>query len=165
MTGRFLLLFYRVVACTLHLHEHHGLSLSQAYHHTLSSYHALRAEHETASRSALFEALAYGATFNNSPALPNGSGSGGAAETVRGYQKEANELAKGAAYFYQSRGEAAVADNATALKAKRIKNPSTVFSKGEQYLQAALASREMSNLPVSESAGRRQGLNNIESQD
>ncbi|CAD6887686.1 unnamed protein product [Tilletia controversa] len=52
-----------VVSCTIHLHEKHGLSLSQAYHHSIASYHALRAEHETASRYAVLEAEAYGAQF------------------------------------------------------------------------------------------------------
>ncbi|KAK0553144.1 mitochondrial ribosomal small subunit component [Tilletia horrida] len=53
-----------VVSCTIHLHQNHGLSLSQAYHHTIASYHALRAEHETASRFAVLEAEAYGAKFD-----------------------------------------------------------------------------------------------------
>lgn len=56
-------LFHSVIALTCHLHRHHSLSLAQAYHHSLSQYHTLRAEHETASRYALLEAQAYGATF------------------------------------------------------------------------------------------------------
>ncbi|KAK0561001.1 mitochondrial ribosomal small subunit component [Tilletia horrida] len=64
-----------VVACTVHLHQQHGLSLSQAYHHTIASYHALRAEHETASRFAVLEAEAYGANM-------------GMTETTRNFLRE-----------------------------------------------------------------------------
>ncbi|KAL9939148.1 hypothetical protein V8E36_001961 [Tilletia maclaganii] len=52
-----------VVSCTIHLHQKHGLSLSQAYQHTIASYHALRSEHDIATRYAAHEAEAYGHQF------------------------------------------------------------------------------------------------------
>ncbi|KAE8215827.1 hypothetical protein CF327_g956 [Tilletia walkeri] len=68
-----------VVSCTIHLHQKHGLSLSQAYHHSIASYHALRAEHETASRYAVLEAEAYGANF-------------GPTETTRAFRREQRQI-------------------------------------------------------------------------
>ncbi|UZJ57062.1 hypothetical protein CBS101457_006382 [Exobasidium rhododendri] len=130
-----------VVACTLHLHKNHSLSLSQAYHHTLSSYHALRAEHEHASRSAVLEARSYGAVFTT-----NSLGEATAAvEIERGFRKEGEELLKGAAYFRKiykagAGAEAAVADANTG--ATRIKSASDRYSKGQLYLKAALEARD-----------------------
>jgi len=110
----------------------------------LSSYHALRAEHEHASRSAVLEAKSYGAVF----AVSSVTGKPTAAvEIERGYKKEGEQLEKGASYFrksYQAGGaaEAAsiVADEKTG--ATRVKSISNRFSKGQLYLKAALEARD-----------------------
>lgn len=133
-----------VIACTIHLHKKHSLSLSQAYHHTLSSYHALRAEHEHATRSAILEARSYGAVFTTNS---NGEATS-AVEIERGYAKEGRELAKGAEYFKKTY---ALAESATQVLssvtdsktgAVRVKVASPRFSKGHLYLKAALEARD-----------------------
>jgi small subunit ribosomal protein S23 len=145
-----------VVACTIHLHKNHSLSLSQAYHHTLSSYHALRAEHEHASRSAVLEAQAYGAVFTTTS-----SGEASAAvEIERGFRKEAQELLKGAAHFrkiYRAGAGQEAAEGDANSGTTRVKSASNQYSKGQQYLKAALEARDgaekqkVVELPSSES--------------
>lgn len=133
-----------MVDCTLHLHKHHRLSLAQAYHHTLSSYHALRAEHEHATRAATLEARAYGAIF----AISSDGRATTAVETERGYRKEAKELERGAAYFKRvftggTEGDAAgqsITDARTG--AIRVKSASQSYSKGFSYLKSALEARD-----------------------
>lgn len=149
-----------VVACTIHLHTHHGLSLSQAYHHTLSSYVALRAEHEHASRSAILEARAYGAVFAiGADGLPTA-----ATETERGFRKESEELRKGAAWI-NAGGLASVSGvaggSAGAAAAGilgggtlRTKNTWLPSSRGVAYLQHALAARD--NVAIDHSAASAQ---------
>lgn len=133
-----------VVACTIHLHKNHSLSLAQAYHHTLSSYHALRAEREHASRSAVLEAQAYGGIF----AISEDGKPTAAVEIERGYRKETEELRKGAAYFQRTYGSAGGSIEAlssiTDLRtgAVRVKSATPRYSKGHLYLQAALERRD-----------------------
>lgn len=136
---------YSVIACVVHLHRHHGLSLSQAYHNTLSSYHALRAEHEHASRSALFEARAYGAQFTHT----HDGRSTSAVEIERGFAKEGQELRKGARFFAKMFGGPAVTGlgdgtgGAPPRKYRfRVRNTWAPVSQGEKYLQAALTARD-----------------------
>lgn len=140
-----------VVACVVHLHRHHGLSLSQAYHNTLSTYYALRAEHEHASRIALFEAKAYGATFAKVRDV-NGKPSTTAVEIERGFHREAEELVKGAKYHAKTSnlserlmfgGANEVDQRAASRKYRfRIRNTWAPASQGEKYLQAALKARD-----------------------
>lgn len=137
-------MFDSVIAFTIHLHKKHSLSLSQAYHHTLSSYHALRAEHEHATRSAILEARSYGAVFATTVDGEETS----AVEIERGYQKEERELKKGAEYFQKTYGMAGntagvlstVTDNKTG--AIRVKVATPRFSRGQLYLKAALEARD-----------------------
>ncbi|KAI5477063.1 mitochondrial ribosomal protein subunit Rsm25 [Pseudohyphozyma bogoriensis] len=51
------------IAFTLHLHTTFALPLPAAYQTALSQFRTLRAEHETATRSAVLEAQAHGAIF------------------------------------------------------------------------------------------------------
>lgn len=61
------------------LHEHHGLSLSQAYATSVTQFRALRSEHHIATRIATAEAEAYGAEF-------------GMTEIEKGFLKEEEHL-------------------------------------------------------------------------
>ncbi|CAO1629834.1 unnamed protein product [Parajaminaea phylloscopi] len=118
-----------VIAFSVHLHKHHQLSLAQAYHHALAQYHGLRAEHETASRYAVLEAQAYGASF-----APAGSETlfaerlrgpmplNAAPETYRGFLKETEELAKSAANAERSRQVSAAAASGSAAAAASSSN-------------------------------------------
>lgn len=51
------------IAYITNLTEAHGLPLASAYPHGIAQFRTLRAEHETATRSARLEAQAFGATF------------------------------------------------------------------------------------------------------
>lgn len=121
----------------------HGLSLSQAYHHTISSYHALRAEHEHAARSAVREAQAYGGVFTiSSDGTPSS-----ASEIERGFRKEGIELSKGALWLASSASGSR--DNMLPMQihsgpqsSKYTKNIWSPFSRGQKYLQAALEARD-----------------------
>lgn len=139
-----------MIACVVHLHRRHGLSLSQAYHNTLSSYHGLRAEHEHSSRIALFEARSYGAvfahTFDGQPSS--------AKEIERGFRKEGEELRKGAKAFAKTLNganlfgsSAGPADEELDESARRkyrfrVANTWSPNSQGVKYLEAALAARD-----------------------
>ncbi|KIS71239.1 mitochondrial 37S ribosomal protein mS23 [Mycosarcoma maydis] len=120
------------VACTLAAHRQGGLSLSQAYHNTLSSYHGLKAEHEHATRYAILEAKYYGADL-------------GKTETQRGFEKEEKALASWAAW---AAGGTAGVDGANAAnvvqqtKAVRVKRTDETFTSGDAYLEAAKAFRD-----------------------
>lgn len=118
------------VACTLAAHRHGGLSLSQAYHNTLSSYHGLKAEHEHATRYAVLEAKYYGADL-------------GKTETERGFEKEDEALDSWAAWAAGGivAGDAA-AGEVQQTKAARIKRTDETFTSGQAYLAAAKAFRE-----------------------
>ncbi len=107
----------------MELHESHGLSLSMAYHNTLSSYHALRAEHETASRFAVLEATNIGATF-------------GPSETERSFIREGEALEK------HARGSAIAAELAASVGVVGGKQDASAqrqadFSGGQSYLSSA----------------------------
>lgn len=121
-----------VVACTIAAHRQGGLSLSQAYHNTLSSYHALKAEHEHATRYAALEARYYGADLGKS-------------ETQRGFEKEDKALESWAAW---AAGGAQLGDPATQatevqqVKATRVKRTDDTFTSGQAYLEAAKAFKE-----------------------
>ncbi len=120
------------VACTLAAHRHGGLSLSQAYHNTLSSYHGLKAEHEHASRYAILEAKYYGADLGKS-------------ETQRGFEKEDKALESWAAWAaggMVSGDAASAAADAQQTKATRVKRTDQTFTSGEAYLEAAKAFKE-----------------------
>ncbi|SJX61219.1 related to RSM25-mitochondrial ribosomal protein, small subunit [Sporisorium reilianum f. sp. reilianum] len=120
------------VACTLAAHRQGGLSLSQAYHNTLSSYHGLKAEHEHASRYAILEAKYYGADL-------------GKTETQRGFEKEDKALESWAAWAAggTAGGDAAAgADAQQQAKAARVKRTDQTFTSGDAYLEAAKAFRE-----------------------
>ncbi|CDU24418.1 related to RSM25-mitochondrial ribosomal protein, small subunit [Sporisorium scitamineum] len=120
------------VACTLAAHRQGGLSLSQAYHNTLSSYHGLKAEHEHATRYAILEAKYYGADL-------------GKTETQRGFEKEDKALESWAAWAAggMAGGDAATgADAQQQAKAVRVKCTDQTFTSGEAYLEAAKAFRE-----------------------
>lgn len=54
---------YSAIAFIVNLHENHDVPLQQAYQHGLGQFRTLRAEHETANRSAMLEAKAHGAVF------------------------------------------------------------------------------------------------------
>lgn len=112
---------YSVISFSVHLHMHHQLSLAHAYRHALAQYHALRAEHETASRYALLEAQAYGAIFAPSQAhkvftqrIRGPMPFHAAPETYRGFLKETQDLAKFAADAERTRQFLAVAASASA---------------------------------------------------
>lgn len=142
-----------VIACVVHLHRRHGLSLSQAYHNTLSTYYALRAEHEHASRIAIFEAKAYGAKFATVRDFP-GNPSTTAVEIERGFHKESEELLKGARYLKKINGSPAESSTlagdlneayqqSTSRKHKfHVRNTWAPVSQGEKYLEAALKARD-----------------------
>ncbi|PWN31472.1 uncharacterized protein FA14DRAFT_162727 [Meira miltonrushii] len=160
-----------VVACVVHLHRQHGLSLSQAYHNTLSTYYALRAEHEHASRIAIFEAKAYGARFAKIRDL-NGNPSTTAVEIERGFHKEAEELREGAKYYAKTNnlserlfgGAHEVDQRAASRKYRfRIRNTWAPVSQGEKYLQAALKARDGISQPSSIDAGTKADVAQIES--
>lgn len=149
-----------VIACVVHLHRQHGLSLSQSYHNTLSSYYALRAEHEHASRIALFEAKAYGAQFAKIRDV-DGNPSTTAVEIERGFHKEAKEILKGAKYLAKTSNTSdrlaftnanEVDQRANSRKYRfRIRNTWAPASQGEKYLEAALKARD--NVPQKPSSG------------
>ena len=140
-----------VIACVVHLHRQHGLSLSQAYHNTLSTYYALRAEHEHASRIAIFEAKAYGASFAKIRDIDRNP-STTAVEIERGFHKEAEELLKGAKYYAKNSNSSEglpitsineIDQRATSRKYRfRIRNSWAPVSQGEKYLEAALKARD-----------------------
>lgn len=119
------------VACTLAAHRQGGLSLSQAYHNTLSSYHGLKAEHEHATRYAVLEAKYYGADL-------------GKTETQRGFEKEDKALESWAAWAAggAASGDAANAADVQQTKAVRVKRTDQTFTSGDAYLEAAKAFRE-----------------------
>lgn len=119
------------VACTLAAHRQGGLSLSQAYHNTLSSYHGLKAEHEHATRYAALEAKYYGADL-------------GRTETQRGFEKEDKALESWAAWAAggAASGDAASAADVQQTKAARVKRTDQTFTSGDAYLEAAKAFRE-----------------------
>lgn len=118
------------VACTLAAHRQGGLSLSQAYHNTLSSYHGLKAEHEHATRYAVLEAKYYGADL-------------GKTETQRGFEKEDKALESWAAWAAggMAGGDVGAAD-AQQTKASRVKRTDQTFTAGEAYLEAAKSFKE-----------------------
>ncbi|SAM77140.1 related to RSM25-mitochondrial ribosomal protein, small subunit [Ustilago bromivora] len=121
-----------VVACTMAAHRQGGLSLSQAYHNTLSSYHGLKAEHEHATRYAALEAKYYGADFGKS-------------ETQRGFEKEDKALETWAAWAAggMATGDAAnAAADSQQTKAARVKRTDQTFTSGDAYLEAAKAFKE-----------------------
>ncbi|PWZ03138.1 hypothetical protein BCV70DRAFT_12177 [Testicularia cyperi] len=121
-----------VVACTLEAHRKGGLSLSQAYHNTLSSYHGLKAEHEQASRYALLEARYYGADMGKS-------------ETQRGFEREDKALeswavwAAGGMSGLDSTAPSAAADGQQQTKAARVRRTDETFTSGDAYIEAAKA--------------------------
>ncbi|SPO22545.1 related to RSM25 - mitochondrial ribosomal protein, small subunit [Ustilago trichophora] len=118
------------VACTLAAHRQGGLSLSQAYHNTLSSYHGLKAEHEHATRYAVLEAKYYGADL-------------GKTETQRGFEKEDKALESWAAWAAGGMaGDAANAADLQQTKAARVKRTDQTFTNGDAYLEAAKAFKE-----------------------
>lgn len=89
------------------------------------------------------EARAYGAVF----AVSADGSETAAVEIERGYQRESEELEKGAAYFKTvfagtgaAEGEASVAD--TRKGALRVKSSSAHYSKGQLYLKKALEARD-----------------------
>ncbi|CEH14693.1 Mitochondrial ribosomal protein S25 [Ceraceosorus bombacis] len=87
-----------VISCVLLQHKREGISLSAAYHHTLSSFYSLRARAEHSRRSAVAEALAYGATFP----IKYGKSeyqAGGAREILRFTLREGREIKSGAAFL------------------------------------------------------------------
>lgn len=120
------------VSCTLNAHRKGGLSLSQAYHNTLSSYHGLKAEHEHATRYAILEAKHYGADL-------------GKTETQRGFEKEDKALESWAAW---AAGGMAGADSIPAAsdgqqtKSARVKRTNETFTSGDAYLDASRAFRD-----------------------
>ena len=113
-----------MVAASLELHQSHGMSLSAAYHHTLSSYYALRAEHENATRYAVFEAVETGAQLDRT-------------ETQRSFAKEKESLHKFRA-LAEARAEEQK-DNSLASSAQRkvpIDDAAQVsYSAGVNYLR------------------------------
>ncbi|KAN0060635.1 mitochondrial ribosomal small subunit component [Thecaphora frezii] len=121
------------IACTLAAHRQGGLSLSQAYHNTLSSFYAIKAEQEHARRYAILEAKYYGANLGRS-------------ETQRGFEKEEKALESWAAWASGDLQAANAPEAATAeaqqAKAPRVKRTDDTFTAGEQYLEAAKAFRE-----------------------
>lgn len=119
------------VACTLAAHRQGGLSLSQAYHNTLSSYHGLKAEHEHATRYALLEAKYLGADMGKS-------------ETQRGFEKEDKALESWAVWAAggTSADAAGGAAETQQTKAARVKRTDQTFTAGDAYLDAAKAFRE-----------------------
>lgn len=118
------------VACTLAAHRQGGLSLSQAYHNTLSSYHGLKAEHEHATRYAVLEAKYYGADL-------------GKTETQRGFEKEDKALESWAAWAAGGMvGDAANAADVQQTKATRVKRTDQTFTSGAAYLEAANAFKQ-----------------------
>ncbi|EST06260.1 Mitochondrial ribosomal protein S25 [Kalmanozyma brasiliensis GHG001] len=119
------------VACTLAAHREGGLSLSQAYHNTLSSYHGLKAEREHATRYAILEAKYYGADL-------------GKTETQRGFEKEEKALESWAAWAAggMASGDAANAADVQQTKAARVKRTDQTFTSGDAYLEAAKAFRQ-----------------------
>lgn len=121
-----------VVACTMAAHRQGGLSLSQAYHNTLSSYHGLKAEHEHATRYATLEAKYYGADLGKS-------------ETQRGFEREDKALESWAAWAAggMTAGDAAnAAADSQQTKAARVKGTDQTFTSGDAYLEAAKAFKE-----------------------
>lgn len=122
------------VACTMAAHKTGALSLSQAYHNTLSAYHGLKAEHEHASRYAVLEATYYGAGLGKS-------------ETQRGFEKEERALESWAAWA--AGGLEATAAGAVAVtgskpsgsrrRVNRVKRTDDTYTMGQSYLDAATA--------------------------
>ncbi|SNX82526.1 related to RSM25 - mitochondrial ribosomal protein, small subunit [Melanopsichium pennsylvanicum] len=117
-----------LIVCTLAAHRQGGLSLSQAYHNTLSSYHGLKAEHEHATRYATLEANYYGADL-------------GKTETQRGFEKEDKALESWAVWANGGLVSEAGAE-LQQTKAARVKRTDATFTRGEAYLQAANAFKE-----------------------
>ncbi|EPQ30261.1 uncharacterized protein PFL1_02377 [Pseudozyma flocculosa PF-1] len=122
------------IACTLAAHRNGGLSLSQAYHNTLSSFYAIKAEQEHARRYAILEAKYYGADLGRS-------------ETQRGFEKEDKALESWAAWASGDLQAASADDPRAAIeaqlaKAPRVKRTDETFTAGERYLEAAQAFRE-----------------------
>lgn len=118
-----------VISCTLHQHRHEDVSLSVAYHHTLSTFYSLRAQQEHATRAAVLEARAYGATFDPTP------------ETTRSYAREEAALRAGAAHIT---GAAANAEATFVQPGRRprIKPTDASWTAGAGYLRVAIATRD-----------------------
>jgi isopenicillin N synthase-like dioxygenase len=111
----------------------------------------LRAEHEHASRAAILEAQAYGAVF----AVSEDRKPTAAVEIERGYRKESEELRKGAAFFQKTFGSASSSSEALSSVtdssgAVRVKSATSKYTKGLQYLQAALDTRDGPRVEVAE---------------
>lgn len=95
-----------------------------------SSYHSLRAEHETATRYAALEATYWGAEF-------------GLSETERGFIKEERALntwSQGVTGNAPDLSTAATASSGQS--AQRIKRDDDTFTAGQAYLRAARAVRD-----------------------
>ncbi|KDN44911.1 hypothetical protein K437DRAFT_290897 [Tilletiaria anomala UBC 951] len=116
-----------VVTATLELHQAHELSLSAAYHTTLASYYALRAEHENASRYAVVEAIASGARF-------------GRTQTQRSFEKEGSVLQRNREERMQQQQLQRSVESATAQQNAHSAD-GLGFSGGLNYLQAARRTR------------------------
>lgn len=119
------------VKCTLAAHREGGLSLSQAYHNTLSSFYGLRAEHEHATRYAAVEARYFGADLGKS-------------ETQRGFEKEERQLESWTAW---ATGQTPTTgkdgqQQVQGIKAPRVKRTDSTFTSGSAYLDAARAFRD-----------------------
>ncbi|PWN51718.1 hypothetical protein IE53DRAFT_393023 [Violaceomyces palustris] len=120
------------IACTLAAHKQGKLSLSQAYHNTLSAYHALRAEREHMIRYANLEARAYGADM-------------GKTQTERGFDKEEKALATWNESLVKAMGGSGSSETLSpssdnsATKAPRVKRQDQDFTGGERYLDGALS--------------------------
>lgn len=139
-----------VIDFSVHLHRSHSLPLIDAYKHALSQYHALRAEHETASRYAVLEAQAYGGQFGSSSVVQDNFGErlgGGlplfaAPQTMRGFSKEQAALTKESQDLERQQLLAAgVSSTEQARSSFRVKPiiRSDSFSGGASYRQGAAA--------------------------
>lgn len=141
-----------VISCVLLQHKREGISLSAAYHHTLSSFYSLRARAEHSRRSAVAEALAYGATFP----IRYGKAeyqAGGAREVLRFTLREGKEIKSGAEILnpapVDSADSGAAGTNQVAGGAggvpgaeKRTNARLDTWTGGAAYVQASRAARD-----------------------
>ncbi|KAI0066479.1 hypothetical protein BV25DRAFT_1868177 [Artomyces pyxidatus] len=105
----------------VHLHEHHGHTLSDAYSTAIGQFRSLRAEHQIATRFAAQEAEAYGAVF-------------GPSVTERGHAAEARVIAENALKKEQMDEGELVARKRWRMIAARGRGAGA-WSRGEEYVR------------------------------